>query len=114
MLAEEPAFRTFVSEVSAFAIDALQARPLVPLDPRTRRQATILRTDFRHAEQGSSGVAPEVALERLDHFSTRQPHSWVKTGKSADGFRETSWSHPSARLSRWKDMPRLPAGPRSP
>ena len=41
---------------------------MVPLDRRTRRQATILRTDFRYAEQGSSGVAPEVALERLDPF----------------------------------------------
>ena len=46
LLAEEPAFRSFIAEVSAFANEALQARTVVPVDPRTRRQATILSRRF--------------------------------------------------------------------
>ena len=68
LLAEEPAFRDFVLEASAFANDALQGAVLGRVDPRTRRQATILCADFRYAEQVWRGLPPDVALERVDPF----------------------------------------------
>src|SRR5262249_3423556 len=55
-------------EVSAFVGDALQACAAVPVDPRTRRQATILCAEFRRPEQGMESLPPEVALERVDRF----------------------------------------------
>ena len=70
LLAEEPAFRSFIAEVSAFANAALQGRAVVPADPRTRRQATILSADFRYADQAES-LPPEVALERVDAMLER-------------------------------------------
>ena len=70
LLAEEPAFRSFIAEVTAFANAALQGRAVVPADPRTRRQATILSADFRYADQ-ADGCAPEVALERVDAMLER-------------------------------------------
>src|SRR5262249_9152280 len=60
LLAEEPAFHSFVLEVSAFVSDALQARTAVPVDPRTRRQATIMCAEFRPPEQGIESLPPEV------------------------------------------------------
>ena len=68
LLAEEPAFRNFVVEASAFANEALQARTVVAVDPRTRRQATILCADFRYAEQVMESLPADVALERVDPF----------------------------------------------
>ena len=65
LLAEEPAFRSFIAEVSAFANAALQGRAAVPADPRTRRQATILSADFRHADQvDGCPVAPRPRMKR--------------------------------------------------
>ena len=66
LLAEEPAFRTFIAETSAFANDALQARTMVPIDQRTRRQATILSAEFVHAVRATEDLLPEVALELVD------------------------------------------------
>lgn len=68
LLAEEPAFRTFIVEASSFASEVLQARAKVPVDPRTRRQATVLCAEFRYAELEMDALSPEVALERLDSF----------------------------------------------
>ncbi len=71
LLAEEPAFRSFVVEVSAFANEALQARTVVPVDPRTRRQATILCAGFRCSEQAMESLPLEIVLERVDPFLTQ-------------------------------------------
>ena len=68
LLAEEPAFRNFILEASAFANEALQARTVIAVDPRTRRQATILCAEFRYAEQILERLPPDVALERVDPF----------------------------------------------
>ncbi|RWE60805.1 alpha/beta fold hydrolase [Mesorhizobium sp.] len=68
LLAEEPAFRNFILEASAFANEALQAQTVVAVDPRTRRQATILCADFQYAEPVMENLPPDVALERVDPF----------------------------------------------
>ena len=71
LLAEEPAFRRFVLEVSRFANDALQARTAVTVDPRTRRQATILGASFRYPDQAMESLPPDILLERVDPFLTQ-------------------------------------------
>ncbi|TIT49008.1 MAG: alpha/beta fold hydrolase, partial [Mesorhizobium sp.] len=68
LLAQEPAFRNFILEASAFANEALQAQTVVAVDPRTRRQATILCADFQYAEPVMENLPPDVALERVDPF----------------------------------------------
>jgi pimeloyl-ACP methyl ester carboxylesterase/class 3 adenylate cyclase/tetratricopeptide (TPR) repeat protein len=66
LLAEEPAFHSFIAETTAFANGALQARRVSPADQRTRRQATILSLDFAGPVETTDDFSPELALEAID------------------------------------------------
>src|SRR5262245_31109596 len=66
LLAEEPAFQQFVGEVTGFANSVFQTRAIVPIDHRTRRQATILCADFVSPVQAMDEFFPEMALEIVD------------------------------------------------
>src|SRR5207237_9210686 len=66
LLADEPAFETFVTETTAFAKDALQVRTVVPIDQRIRRQATILSAEFVCPQDMMDDLSPEVALELIE------------------------------------------------
>ena len=46
LLGDEPAFQIFVKEATAFASSVFEGPLVIPLDQRTRRQATILSADF--------------------------------------------------------------------
>jgi pimeloyl-ACP methyl ester carboxylesterase/DNA-binding SARP family transcriptional activator/tetratricopeptide (TPR) repeat protein len=66
LLADEPAFESFIAETTAFANDALQARSITPVDQRKRRQVTILSADFVRQVELGADVRPEIELEVID------------------------------------------------
>jgi pimeloyl-ACP methyl ester carboxylesterase/DNA-binding SARP family transcriptional activator len=66
LLAEEPAFQEFVREAIGFASQVYETKAIVPIDNRTRRQATILCADFVCPVQAMDEFFPETALEIID------------------------------------------------
>ena len=75
LLADEPAFREFHADIGVCS-EALQAPNVLPVDERTRRQATILCADFRYRPGGS--LPPESSWSWSIRSSWGLPH-WCVT-----------------------------------
>jgi pimeloyl-ACP methyl ester carboxylesterase/class 3 adenylate cyclase/tetratricopeptide (TPR) repeat protein len=71
LLGDEPAFQEFVRGARAFAHEALQISSAIPIDRRTRRQATILCADFVSASRAINDEFPELVVELVDPLIIR-------------------------------------------
>ena len=66
LLGNEPAFQVFMRGAKAYAHEVLGTSVAVPIDRRTRRQATILCADFIAPVQALDEQFPEMALDLVD------------------------------------------------